>query len=141
MTFFFDRCVAITVVKIVRALEEGKNDVVFHDDEFEANTSDVFWIGAVAQWDPKPIVISGDCRILTRRDEAAALAQSNLMFFCLAPGWTNLPFREYPWKFLKAWNNIQDEIATCRDPSIFKVAHGAGLKVEKLSPTRKHRQA
>jgi hypothetical protein len=63
------------------------------------------------------------------------------MFFCLAPGWTNLPFREYPWKFLKAWNNIQDEIATCRDPSIFKVGLGAALRVEKLSLTRKHRRA
>jgi hypothetical protein len=141
MTFFFDRCVAITVVKIVRALEEGKHDVIFHDDKFSPTTSDVSWIGAVGEWSPKPIVITGDCRILTRRDEAAALSRSGLTFFCLAPGWTETPVREYAWRFLKAWNNVQDAISSCREPSIFKVSHGAGLKVEKLSLTRKHGQA
>jgi hypothetical protein len=135
MIFFFDRSVAVTIANIVKALEGG-NVVVYHDDRFAKNTADTAWIAAVAQWNPKPVVISGDTRILERPDEAAALSKSNLMFFCLAPGWTNLDLREYPWKFLKAWNNMRDTLKITNEPAIFKVAVGSSLKVDKVCLTK-----
>ena len=138
MTYFFDRCVAITVAGIIKALERA-DEVIYRDDKFNKRTPDTEWLRTIASWDEKPIVISGDTRILTRPDEAAELAKGNLMFFCLAPGWTNIPFEDYPWKFLKAWANIKLAIRENRRPTIFKVFCGKSFKVERLRLTQDHR--
>ncbi|GAC1346171.1 MAG: hypothetical protein NVSMB14_09280 [Isosphaeraceae bacterium] len=53
--------------------------------------------------EPKPIVISGDAAILRNKAEKAVLREADLTFFCLERGWTQRPFDEQAWMFLKVW--------------------------------------
>ena len=68
---------------------DRKNDIKAHEDCFEKGTADTEWILEVATWEPKPIIVCGDGRILKNRSEQTALRNANLMFVYLARGWTN----------------------------------------------------
>ena len=103
-------------------------------DSFERGTPDVEWLGAIASWRPKPIVIGGDGRILRNKVERKTLRAADLSFVYLASGWTNLPWNDMAWKLIKVWPSIVRNVEQSRRPTVFEVKPG-NLKVELLSPT------
>lgn len=123
MNIFFDRCFPVQLCAAVAALEHGEHVVKYHDDHFAPTTTDVDWLRAVGAWTPKPIVVSGDVRILKKPDELRELVNQNLTFVFLSGGWTNIPFGDCVWKFFKAWPAILRETSRCRQPTAFKVSH------------------
>lgn len=139
MNFFFDRCVPPRLCDIVKAAEGNspKSDVVEHlNESFAGDTVDIAWIREIGQRDPKPVVISGDGRILKRPDEANALKEQDLTFFCLDSGWVESPFWDAAWRFLKLWPEIVSVAAKCREPKIFRVSFGKSLKIEEYAVTK-----
>lgn len=136
MTFFFDRCVPVGLCNIIKAAEGKRRTIAYHDDHFPRDTPDPDWIRAIGKWPEKPAVISGDNRILSRPDEARALKEENLVFFCLDGGWSQCGFWEVAWRFLKLWPGIVDEAKKCRQPEIFKVGFGKSMKIEPVVLTQ-----
>jgi hypothetical protein len=136
MRFFVDRCFPVKMCRAIALLEEGIHQIDYHDDHFEQTASDLEWLRQVGQWRPAPVVISGDTRILRKRDELRELVRQNLTFVCLKPGWMNMPQNEFAWKFLKAWSGIVSSVALCRQPTVFEVGSGAGLHTEKKDLTQ-----
>lgn len=135
MRIFFDRCFAKQLCAAITALESGTHVVEYHDDHFAPTTTDVQWLRAVGQWTPKPIVVSGDVRILRKPDELRELIDQDLTFIFLAPGWTNIPFNDCAWKFLKAWPAILREADRCRQPTAFRVSH-SNSAIESIGLTK-----
>lgn len=129
MTFFFDRNVPIALARMLDHYDR-QHDTVYLDDRFPKTTADSDWLVEIAKWDPKPVVISGDGRILSNPAERQVLSGLPLSFFVFAEGWCNLAWRERAWKTVKVWPRIV-EAANCRRPTVFRVPMTA-QKVEQL---------
>lgn len=137
MNFFLDRCVPVAIGRALACVVANqRHSVILHDDKFAPATSDVEWLSEIGKWSPKPVVISGDVRILRRQDEQRTLIEQDLTFVCLAPGWTAASPDDVTWKFFKAWPEIRDKSISCKLPSIFEVSFGGNLKVELKHLTR-----
>jgi hypothetical protein len=138
MTFFFDRCVPIALAKMVSVLETKFHVIEHHDDcsQFDTKTTDIEWLRVIGKKNPKPIVLSGDGRILRRRAEAAALREQGLTFFVLGEEFENMPARLQAWKFLKSWVEIIKVCESLQDASIYEVRTGSSQKVELYRLTR-----
>jgi len=100
-----------------------------HRDHFEEGTSDVVWMRALSEWPEKPVVVSGDNRILKNSVERQALKDAQIMMVFLAKGWTNLRWEEFAWRFVKGWPGIVQATSVVRKPSGFEVKVSS-LKVE-----------
>ncbi len=103
LRFFFDRNMSYRIVEMVRIFEGPRHIVEHHDERFHETTKDVEWLAELGKDEPKPIVISGDAAILRNKAEKAVLREADLTFFCLERGWTQRPFDEQAWMFLKVW--------------------------------------
>ena len=123
------------IVEMVKIFEGPRHIIQHHDDRFQETTQDVDWLAELGKDDPKPIVISGDAAILKNKAEKAVLREANLTFFCLERGFTQRPFEEQAWMFLKVWPRIIAD-ANASPPHIFDVRVGNKQKVEKREPTR-----
>lgn len=137
MKFFFDRCMSIRLCRMVAILETGRQHLTHHDEDprFTQKTTDVEWIEVLSRDAERPIVVSGDCKILKRPDEVAALQQSSLTYFCLADHWSDFPIYDMAWKFLKVWPEILKAVAVS-EPTVFQVCGGKSLKVERYALTK-----
>ena len=127
--FFFDRNMSRRIVDMVKIFEGPRHIVEHHDERFQPSTKDVEWLAKLGKDDPKPIVISGDEAILRNKEEKAVLREADLTFFCLERGWTQRPFEEQAWMFLKVWPIIVSE-ANVSPPCIFDVRVGNSPKIE-----------
>jgi hypothetical protein len=47
-----------------------------------------------------------------------------------------MAIHEQAWKFIKVWPEIVKSAAAAREPTVFEVQAGAGLKIEVYSLTR-----
>jgi hypothetical protein len=135
MKLFFDRCMPIKLCRMVVALDYGGHHLVHHDDDgrFDQSTQDIEWIHALAGDAVRPVVISGDHKILKRPDEVAALQASSLTFFCFTGNWMNLPIEEQAWKFVKIWPEIIKKAAV-REATVFEI--NGNMKIEKNCLTK-----
>lgn len=133
-SFIFDENVSPRLVEIMEIVD--RNYSMRHlCDFFKQGTPDQDWIKSISDWDPTPMVICGDPRIMKDRAESAALRDSKLSFLFLAKGWTNLNWIDWVWKFVKAWPEIEKNMTKILEPTIFSL-HVSSLKVEKVCPTR-----
>lgn len=108
--------------------------VIYLDDRFEKTTPDTDWLKAIATWDPVPVVVSGDGRILRNPAELQVLRGLSMTVFLFAGGWFDLKWSEFAWKAIKVWPEIVSAAATAR-PSIYRVPVSA-TKVEFQSLTK-----
>jgi hypothetical protein len=134
MRFFFDRCAAIGLAKMVRAIDEKQFEIVHHDEDprFSENTTDIEWMRALAgDGEPRWIVISGDGKILKNKVERQVLDEAKLMFFCLDRPWQEMPIHDCAWKFMKVWPKIT-ETAQMGKGKLFRVRAGTALTVEAI---------
>ena len=88
MKFFFDRCMSIRLCRMVAILETGRQHLTHHDEDprFTQKTTDVEWIEVLSRDAERPIVVSGDCKILKRPDEVAALQSASRRWRAKSPG-------------------------------------------------------
>jgi hypothetical protein len=138
MKFFFDRCVPIALSQMVSALESRFHQITHHDKDprFHKTTADTEWLRVIGADDPKPIVVSGDGKILRRPAEINVLREQGLTFFLLGEEFEEMPARQQAWKFLKSWAAIIEICESLRHPSVFKVRTGSSQKVELHTLTR-----
>jgi len=113
---------------------DRKNTVEHHDDHFDENTSDIEWLGTIAKWDPKPVVVSSDLRILRNPAESQALRGTELTFFALEKQWPQFSWEEWAWRMVKVWPLVVRH-ANPRTPTVFRVPT-QGQKIESVGPTR-----
>ena len=129
MTFFTDECFIHKANALLEAFDRH-NQIRAFLDCFNAGTPDEEWIPAVSRWEPKPVVISGDFRILKNKVQRQVLSDAGLTFVCLTDGWLNMRWNEYAWKLIKAWPNVVESTAAVLRPTVFEVS-GSTLKVGK----------
>lgn len=97
------------------------NEIRAHKDHFEPGTSDVVWIREVGTWNPKPVILGGDARILRNKVEKATLREADLMFVYLAGGWIRLAWPEFAWKLVRAWPHVAEAVKAYRHPTLLEV--------------------
>ena len=122
---------------MVGILEAGQHEIVHHDEDgrFTQTTPDREWIQALSRDPVRPIVVSGDCKMLKRPDEVSELRNSSMTYFCLADHWPDLPVHEMTWKFFKVWPEIVSQAAVTQ-PTVYMVKAGKSLKVERYRLTK-----
>lgn len=86
----------------------------------------------IAKWETKPIVISGDGRILRNAVERQVLRECDLMFVHFAQSWTNIPWPEQAWKGIRVWPHIVKNVEKIRKPTVFEV-NVTSSKVKRVS--------
>ena len=122
MKFFCDVCFPKRLCAVLACIDGKQFHFDHHSDQFAQDTDDVTWLWAVGSWIDRPVVISGDNRILKKRDEMQELMEQDLMFVCMYEGFAELDIYEQSWKFLRAWPLICEQVKKARKQSIFKVA-------------------
>ena len=125
MIFLTDENISPYAARMLGSFDR-KNDIKAHEDCFEKGKPDIEWILDVANWEPKPIIVCGDGRILRKPSEQTALRNACLMFVYLASGWTNLSWEDFAWKIVKAWPAIVQNVKKTRKPSVFEVSVKSG---------------
>jgi hypothetical protein len=129
MIFFTDECFMYKANALLEAFDR-ENEIRPLLDHFQPGTPDVMWIPEIAKWNPKPVVVCGDGRILRNRVERKVLAEAGLTFVCLSSGWTNLEWNVFAWKIIKAWPSIIQSSTRVLRPTVFEVSPQT-LKIEK----------
>lgn len=122
MNFFADANIPLRLVQILRIFDD-RNTFEALVESFDPATPDEKWIAAIAERDPKPVVLGGDGRILKKPAQKAVLAEADLMYVYLAQGWTNLAWQEMAWKFLRVWPSVTSELNRMDKNHVLKVTH------------------
>jgi len=132
MRFFLDRNVSKQMARLIEVFD--RDHEVRHLDTagFAHDTPDIEWMAMLAEEQPRPVIVSGDGRILRNAAEAQVLARSGLTFFHLAEGWINLPWDEQAWKIIKVWPSIVKD-AQPRKPSVFRVTINGKVELHGLT--------
>jgi hypothetical protein len=135
LNFFFDRCVAVHLARMLNAYDR-ENTIAHLDDDnrFSPATADIDWIQTLASDDPKPILMTADQRL--RRDpvERRALASSGLTVVFFRAGFHNLTFHDQAIKLLTIWPTIVEVVSHAREPMAFEITPAA-RKVDRLCRT------
>jgi len=130
MVFFTDACFPERGNQLLEVFDRD-NQIRGFASRFEKTALDVVWIPEVATWKPKPIVISGDARILRNKVERAVLREAQLVWVCLTDGWMNLDWYEnQAWKLIKAWPRVVDAVKAVTIPTVFELS-ASTLKIQR----------
>jgi hypothetical protein len=121
LTFFTDENFIPKVGRIIRTYED-QNQVILFAEKFARGTPDVKWIHNVGMWEPKPVIVGGDGRILRNKAELRVLRETGCNYVYLSPGWTNTPIHEYAWKMLKYWPEIVGCVQKCERQSVVEIS-------------------
>lgn len=109
---------------------DPEHEIRAHRDHFEPGAPDTRWLATIAEWEPKPVVVCGDGRILRNPTERRVLMSCGLTFVYLEKGWTSAKWDDFAWRFVKVWPNIVRNASKTREPSVFAV-NFSSLKVQK----------
>lgn len=134
MIFFADENFMERGVRLLEAFEQV-HEVRHLLNYFPRGTPDTEWMAQIAGWDERPTILGGDGRILRNKVEAAVIAECDLMFVYLAPGWTNIKWHDFAWKIIKVWPAIVRNVESASRPTVFEVAVGDG-KIRRVGLTR-----
>ncbi len=121
MIFFTDENISQYLARMLVHFDR-KNEIRAHVDYFDPATPDTEWMREIADWGSDVITVCGDGRILKNNAEKKVLKECDLMFVHLARGWTNMPWEQLAWKFIKAWPPIVKEVSQANFPMLFQVS-------------------
>lgn len=123
MTFFFDRCIALPIARMLGAFELIHN--VIHQDEdgrFENDSEDIEIINTLALESPRPVWITADIAQRRVNAERAALRDSGMtIFFCKR---NNLTPHLQSLKMLAIWPTVVSRAVNVRVPTAFEIPFG-----------------
>ena len=127
MIFFLDENFIPKVGLILRAYED-RNQIFLFTDKFQKGTPDVNWIQNAGTWQPKPIIVGGDGRILRNDVERRILRESGCAYLYLSPGWTNTPVHPYAWKMLKFWPDVINHLHDLNRQAVVELSTNGKLR-------------
>lgn len=127
MIFVTDENIQVHTSKLLEAFDRT-HQIRPLLDYVEKGTADAEWMAKLAAWTSKPVVISGDSRILKNRVEWQALKEAKLMWVYLRGA--NIPWETFAWKIIRVWPDIRDSAVRALRPAVFEVSMTT-LKVEK----------
>ena len=125
--FFFDRCLPLRLARMLDGYDQ-QNHIMHQDDDkrFDCKDEDVFIVQALSQEDPKPVFITADVNMYTRKpNERKALRESGLTCVFFKKRFNNLPVHDQAMKVLKLWPEIVEQTSRCRHPYAFEVSPAA----------------
>lgn len=131
MRFVLDENMPRQAARMLDAFDR-ENTVQSVIDEVGSGLPDEEWIRLLAETSPRPVLVSGDARILRNKSERRVLKECGMTFVALTRGWMNLPWEETAWKLVRAWPPIIQEAQRARRPAVFEVTPSK-LKVQRLS--------
>jgi len=120
MTFFFDANMSPKAARLLKAFG-FRHQVISHFDKFPHNVNDNTWITEVSAWRPKPIIVSGDGRILTNPAERQVLDDVGLRFLLLTGKWLRLSWDEQAWRLVKIWPSVCKQFHESQHPKHLRV--------------------
>jgi hypothetical protein len=115
--FFTDENFIHKAAQMLKAFDD-RHEVRPFMDCFARATPDEVWIPQVGAWDPKPVIVGGDGRILTNRVQRQLLRESGCIYVHLASGWTNTPWETYAWKLIKYWPVVLKRTIAARHQTV-----------------------
>jgi len=133
LNFFFDRNVSVRLARMISGYDPV-HTIEHHDDAFDKSTPDIDWMRQLSGRREKWFVVSGDFSILRNRAEAAVLRESELTFFALKSGWTNLDIHTQACKLLKVWPRVTEQATRIRVPTVFEIPVSA-VKIDRYGAT------
>jgi len=130
VNFFADVNISPRAAQLLEVFDP-EHTVHAHDAVFAEGTPDTEWIAELAGWEPRPVVIGGDARIVRNAAERKILQEANLIYVLLGEGWTRLSWHEFAWKLIKPWLDIVSNVGRVREPTLFEVQVGS-LKIRRV---------
>jgi hypothetical protein len=133
--FFFDRCLAVRLARMLDAYDRDHTVRHLDDDRrFGPTTPDVEWITAIAAEDPKPALVTADLRVRRNPPERQALRDSGLTIFFFRAGFHDLNLHQQAVKLLTIWPEIVKQATRAAEPTAFEIT-AAARKVDRLCRT------
>ena len=105
MIFFTDENLPTRMAPLLNVFDSD-NAFLALEGKFDKGTPDKVWMSTIAHWEEKPVVLSGDGRILKNQAERAILRECDLTFVYFTSGWMNADWPTHAWKIIKVWPAI-----------------------------------
>lgn len=138
LNFFADENFPVPLVKILNSFD-GQSKVTALEEVIPRGTEDEEWLRVIGTWQPKPIVLGGDGRILKSAAKLAALKGANTHFVYLADGYPSLPWKDQVIKVLKSWDDICGAVTKEKEKTVFRVRMQGGIELwRRLSEFKIH---
>lgn len=119
-TFILDENLPPLTAKLL-AVVDRHNEILALEDDFERGTPDIVWITRLATRRPKPIILSGDERILRNPAERVALKGASLHFICVSKSFRQVDWMTFSWKIVKVWPDVLKNVRSARRPTVFRL--------------------
>jgi hypothetical protein len=134
--FFFDRCVACRLVRMLDAYDVHNTARHLDDDaRFEKTSADVDIIATVAADVPKPVYVTADLANRRVPEERAALRDSGMSIVFLRGKFHHIAIHDQAVKLLRIWPEVVAACERCREPTAFEITP-ATTKVTTWRKTR-----
>lgn len=109
-----------------------RDNSVRHIRDFQKeDEDDVSWLTRFGQWKSKPVIVSGDSRILANPAEMQALTTANLTFVHLKSDWCRIPWKKKVLRLMEIWSELAVELDSIRAPTLFQVSY-RGRKIDRV---------
>ena len=131
MIFFFDENISLHAPRMLEAFDPD-NQCHHLTQHFEKGTPDEYWMREIACWEDKPVVVSGDGRILQNKAQRLVLRESNLSMIVLRRAWQRASWHTQAWKYVKVWPDVLRDVERATQPTYFELS----FKSPKLSRVR-----
>ena len=136
MNFFFDRCIAIRLARMLAAYDSVHKVTHLDDDaRFTKDTEDVDFIAILAKDNPKPVLVTADVAMRRKPVERQELRSSGLSIVFLRARFNSQGFHDQAVKLLKIWPQITLTAERATEPTVFEITPSA-RKVDRLCLTR-----
>jgi hypothetical protein len=106
--------------RLVQAFDKS-NVIIPFLEKFQRGEKDIDWIPKAGLWNPRPIIVSGDGRILTNKVERAALKGSECTYVYLRSGWNEIQWETFAVKIIRVWPKITNAASAARQGSLIEV--------------------
>lgn len=109
------------------------------EKEFKRGTADETWMPQIATKEPKPVILSGDARILSNHVRLSALKSTGMHFVFLIDGFQNFPFSQQVIKALRGWDAVCAAVSKTSVPTVFELTVNSKVRaVKPLTELRSH---
>jgi hypothetical protein len=115
--FFTDENFIHKAALMLRAFDD-RHEIQPFLEQFERGTPDETWIPQIGARNTKPIIVSGDGRILTNAVQRQLLRESGCIYVHLVPGWTNTPWEMYAYRIVRYWPEVVRRCAAARQQTV-----------------------
>ncbi len=128
MRFAFDENMNYQIIPLLH-MSEPDHQFETISDRFGKGAPDEEWINQYSQDSEKPVIVSGDGRILRDRAQRQVLKESSRHFVYLAHAWRNQSWEDLKWKYVKVWPELVRLVGRQKQPTLFELMVNPKAKV------------